>query len=709
MNGMPPITPVIKRNLWNALLTFTAVVGASYVYVKATPPVYEGSVRLILDDRRSSVSELGQAIASNTAPGNANPIATQAELIASERVLKRAAILLAASGLDDKVPDPGSIASALKVKIVPATNILEVYYSNRDPKVVAAVLNAVSQATVQESGEAIRQQAFAVRQFVEGRVPGQQARLEKAEFAESQFKEANGIVSLEDQDKNLVNSLAVVEDQARALSAQLSEAQKKSGQLQGIIGVDNVRTAYITSRAGQDDELKTLRAKLTDLESQVIDARSRLGDQNPDLLALVQKRDETRTLYSQSLARVVPNSSIVPGNSLATDDLSRGLIATYITGAVEQNAMIDKLKALRGQQAPLQSRLATLPAKQRVLMSLVRQREQEALTLKTLQGKLEEARIAEAQLISNVRVVGQAAVPKMPASPKPAAALLLGLAAGFASAIAVILLGEMLNTKVGSPSEVESQLKLPVLGILPRRLPLQPSRLNGFLNNADAIEPYRRILKTLELSNKDPLRSILVSSSIAGEGKSSVAAHLAIVSAMMSRRTLLIDADLSQPLQHHFFDLSQQPGLTDVVSENASLNAIVQPTTIANLHVLTQGQWLNRPAQVLEANAMKTLVQTAMKEYDLVIIDTAPVARFADAMSLSEHTDGVVLVVRPEFTPRAAALQSIADLQKSGARILGTIVNPTPDPARINRAPSSPSLDPVNQRYPSPSSLPSSI
>lgn len=709
MNRTPHIAPVLKRNIWNALLTFTAVVGASGVYLKMTPPLYQGSVRLILDDRRVSVSELGQAIATNPTAGNSNPLATQAELITSERVLKRASLLLSASGFEGQVPDPGTLASALKVKIVPATNILEVSYTNRDPKVVAAALNAIAQATVQESGESIRQQASSVRQFVEARVPGQQEALATAELAESRFKEANGIVALEDQDKSLVNSLTTVEDQMRTLSAQLKESQKKTGQLQGIIGINNVQAAYLTSRAGQDEELKSLRGKLTDLESQVIDARSRLGDQNPELLALVQKRDETRAFYVRSLARVVPNSSSVSPSSLATDDLSRGLIATYITGAVEQNALVDKLKTLESQQNPLRERLATLPAKQRMLSSLIRQREQEALTLKMLQNKLEEARIAEAQLVSNVRIVGQASAPTSPASPKPSAALVLGLVAGLASAIGVILLAELLNNKVGSSGEVESQLKVPVLGVLPKRLPLQPRRLDGFLNNAEAIEPYRRVLKTLELSSKDRLKSILVSSSVANEGKSGVAAHLAIVAALMSRRTLLVDADLSHSLQHHFFDLSEQPGLTDAVNQNASLDSIVQPTSIPNLDVLTQGQWLNRPAQVLETDAMRTLVETAMKDYDLVIIDTSPITRYADAMTLSEYTDGVVLVVRPEFTPKAAALQSIADLQKSGAELLGVLVNPTPDPTRINRAPASPSVDSANKRFPSPSSLPSSV
>ena len=682
MNGMPLLTPVLKRNFWNAFATFAAVVGASALYLRVTPPVYESSARLILDDRRVSVSELGQALAANTTAGNASPIATQAELITSERVLKRAVELLDPRNPSEQpLPSVGEVGGSLRVKIVPATNILELSYKNRDPKLAAEVLNAISQAMVQESGESIRQQASSVREFVETRVPQQQANLEQAELAESRFKEANGIVGLEAQDTSLINSLTAVEDQGRTLTAQLKEAQRKSGLLQGVIGVNNVQTAYLASRAGQDDELKTLRGKLTDLEAQVIDTRSRLGDQHPDLLALTQKRDETRSLYTQSLARIVPAQQGLPSGKVAADDLSRTLISTYITGEVERSALLDKLKAVQEQQQPLRDRLSTLPAKQRVLTNLIRRREQEAATLKLLQNKLEEARIAEAQLVSNVRVVGLAAVPTSPASPKPLLALMLGSVTGAALAIGVILLGELLNGKIGSAAEAEAQLKLPVLGILPDRLPaLKAGQVERFLDNPASIEPYRRLLKTLELNSGNQLKSILITSSVSGEGKSNVAARLAMVAALLSRRTLLIDADLSHPLQHQFFGVPDQPGLTDAVSENASLQSVVQSTTVENLDLLPHGQWFNRPAQVLEASAMKTLMTNAMAQYDLVIIDTSPVSRYADAMTLNEYTDGMVLVVRPEFTPKAIALQTTADLQKSGSSVLGTVVTATPDP-----------------------------
>jgi capsular exopolysaccharide synthesis family protein len=676
---------VLKRNFGNALMAFTSVIGASYFYLQTAKPLYESSARLILDERRTSVSELGQALASTPVPGNANPIATQAELVTSKRIVERAVdLMIQAKGFPRKtIPSVDEISSSIKVKIVPATNILELSYQNPNPRLAAAVLNAVAEATVQENAKSIRQEASAVRQFLESRLPEQRANLQRLELTESQFKQANGIVSVDTQDTSLVNSLTTVEDQGRALAAQLQQDQRKSELLQGITGINGVQDAYRSSRAGQDEQLKVLRAKLTDLETKIIDARSRLGDQHPDLLALIQERDETATLYSQQLARVIPGSSATAANKIAGDDLSRDLLSNYINGEVDRNAMIDKLKALRDQHAELRLQIANFPAKQQVLTSLVRQREQEAATLKLLQDKLEEARIAEAQLISNIRVISLASVPESPSSPKPKVVLILAAVIGSALAVGVVLLGEVLNNTIDTATEAEGRLKLPILGILPHRLqPLSPARLERFLNNPVKVDPYRRLLKTLESQGENQLRSLIISSSTIGEGKSDVAARLAVVAALSSRRILLIDADLSHPLQHQFFGLPEQPGLTDALSNTVPLSSAVQPTEIANLDILPHGQWSNQPAKFLEAASMKKLLADAVAYYDLVIIDTSAVTQYADAMALGQYTDGIVLVVRPRFTRINVSLQTIIDLQKSGSKVLGLIANTTPDPAK---------------------------
>ncbi len=685
MKGLPALAFSVKRNFWSALASFASVLSVSYFYVKTTPKIYEGSARLILDDRRVSVSDLGQALAANTASGNANPIATQAELVSSERVLERALEMLSHGKFSHQITSSGEIASGLRVKIVPATNILELRYKHSDPELVAAVLNAIAKAMVQENGESIRQQASSVRKFIEGRIPEQQEKLARAEMAESRFKQANGIVSIETQNNSLINSLTVVEDQERTLIAQIQEAQRKGEQLQKVIGDKNIQSAYVASRVGQDDGLKALRARLVDIDSQIADARSRFSDQHPTVINLLQKRDETQALYNQSLERIVPNQSSISPQEVAGDELSRNLISTYITGVVDYNGLIDRLNVVKSQKVILRSRLTELPAKQLILTTLLRKHEQEAATLKLLQNKLEEAQIAEAQLVSNVHIVGLAAVPTSPASPKPMVILVLGTAAGLVLAIGVVILSEMLNTKIGNAEEVEGQIHLPVLGNITDRLPIEPGKFARFLNNPQAVEPYRRLLKKLQLSSKNPLKSILITSSMSGEGKSSVSAYLAVVATMMSKRTLLIDADLSNPLQHYFFNLSAQPGLTDVVSENASLLSMVQHTEIDGLDVLTHGRLFNHHAQVVEAVAMKKLIATAMTLYDFVVIDTSPLQKYSDAIALSGETDGILLVVRPDFTPKAIVQQMIDDLQRSGAAILGAVVNVTPDPINLLR------------------------
>jgi polysaccharide biosynthesis transport protein len=685
MNEMPLLPIVIKRNLWNALAAFASAIGASLVYLVVTQPLYQASSRLMLDERRTSVSELGRNLAAAPVPGNANPIATQAELVTSKQLLVRSLSLIQnIDRVQKPLPTADEVKGQLQVKILPATNILEVIYQHPDPRVAAEVVNAIARATVQESGESIRREAFSVRQFIESQIPQQEGKLQRAEAEESKFKASRGVISIDTQSNSIVASLTAIEDQERTLVAQLQESQLKNKRLQRVTGVDGVESAYISSRVGQDEELKDLRRRLSEMDAQVADKRSRLADQNPEMLDLVQKRDETRALYVQKLARVNPRNQAISG-TMASDDLSRNLMATYIAGEVDRSAMSEKLKALENQRKSLQASIAQLPTVQRILNTLVRRRETEAETLKLLKNNLEQARIAEAQLVSNVRIIGLATPPPSPNSPKARSILLLGAAFGFVSAIFVVLLGEMLRNNVGSAREAETQLKLPLLSTLPRlSSELDQEFLESFLDNSIAIEPYRKLLKTLESSSDNKLQAILLSSIVEEEGKSNVAARLASVAAMLSRRTLLIDADLSRPLQQSFFNLPAIPGLIDVVSGNVPLLSAVKSTRITNLDVLTTGQWPKRPAQVLEATAMQTLLTEAKNLYDLVIIDSSAVSLYSDAMALSQQTNGLVLVVRPEITPKAIALQTIAELNGCGTKILGMVINETPDVVKIH-------------------------
>lgn len=670
-----------KRRRWPALATSASVIAASVAYLWVTPSVYQVTSRIILDDKKVSVSELGRDLSqgSSGTPGGPSPLANQVELVRSQRVLK---------GAYEKV-FPGVMSSSqekliseklkkkLKVKIVPATNILELSYQDRDPVVATKLLNAIVQTMIEESTEALRSEAKAVRQFLEREIPKKQAMTQAAEAAENRYRQVSGIVSFEEQTKSLVNSLAALEDQERVLSSQLQGEKAQVKELQQITDNSTLQDAYAAGRLGQDAELKDLRVKLADIDAQLAKARSRFTDDNPTIVSLLSQRDATLALYNKKASRILPASQAVSPANIASDELSQNLTSKFIVSETERLALEQRLKILQAERSELQTRLAQLPIKQQPLTLLTRQREEAVNSLKLLQSKLEEARIAEAQLVSNIRIIELAQPPSSASGPNKKAILVVGAAFGIILAVSIILLLEMIDNRLHDAVEAEELLKQQFLGVLPNipKAALSLEEPDRFLDNAELVEPYRRLLKTLEFRSREKLQLIVVTSTLSGEGKSLVVSHLAAVSAMSSRRTLIIDADLRQPKQHNLLHSSREPGLADVIDKKITLLHAVQPTDIENLSILTCGELCDRPASLLESPAMKMLLEEAAAHYDLVILDTPSASTYTDANALSQFGNGLLMIVRPNFIPKEMLLQTVSKLTGDGVPLLGVVVN----------------------------------
>jgi len=146
---------------------------------------------------------------------------------------------------------------------------------------------------------------------------------------------------------------------------------------------------------------------------------------------------------------------------------------------------------------------------------------------------------------------------------------------------------------------------------------------------------------------------------------------------MLGRRTLIVEADPHQPVQHLYLQVELQPGLTDVINQNQPLSEAIQLTTIGRLSVLPYGQALYRPSTVTESSSMQVLLESLSREYDLVLVDTATVDTSADAATVSQMTDGLLLVTRPGYTPRSVLSDTVQQLRKSGAPLLGIAMNET--------------------------------
>lgn len=695
----------LKRRGWVVLPVLASATGASLLYLLTTPPVYRTSAQLIVDDKEVGVSDLGQRlndIGANT-PGTADPIATQAELVRSQSVLQQALeeVKRESPEVSEAFPTARSLRGAVVAEILPATNIIELSVKGEYPEITARLANEIAESALADNIEIIRREASVVREFLESKIPQQQAKLRQAELAESNYRRSSGIVDPQAQVQQLINQVSTLELERDQLIAQLQKATAINQQLQEVTGVDAAGTAYLSTRAGQDPELRSLQEEITALEVAMTEAGSRLGDQHPDWLAMLDQQQQLQDLQQARLARLFPSGN----GPIAEDELTQGLFSQFIQGQLDRQGLISQLAAVETELAALKSRLAQFPLQQQPLANFVRQRQEAETSLQFLQSKLEEARLAEAQLISSVRIIGRAEVPLAPIGPKPAVVLLLAATIGLILSAILVALLEAMDNILRTVTETEEALNLPVLGVLPK-LPRAYRQgnvdlLSASLSDPSFLEPYRSLLNMVSFQRKAQNRlnihgderlarngnsavdSVLetksqvfvVTSPFAKEGKTSVALYMAATAATLSQRTLLIDADLGNPSQYHLLNVSDSPGLTDAIITPSKLLEIAQPTNIPNLSVLTHGQLLSRSSFHIEGDAVRELLEVAVAHYDRVIIDTAPAGTCADAATISQYTDGLLLVIRSGTSQREAAIHVATELKRSGVSILGTALN----------------------------------
>ena len=678
--GISSLPVVLQRRALPAVATFSAVIAGAIAYLMFAPRMYETSTKLMLDDKRVSISQLGQNLTQVSRQyGGPDPVSDQAELAKSQPVLERAiAIAMPKSNKLTMDALTATLDEGLKVKTIPTTNILELTYAHENADLAAKMLNAVSQAMLEENIKNIKSEAKKVKEFLEKtEVPRARERLRLAEAAENRYRQRSGIVSFDEQSRSLVESLSTLEQEERTLVSQLQEVESREASLRQITQAGNVGNAYNNVRTGQDEDLRKLRAELVEIEQKLIVARNSFTEDHPDVIKLLQERDGVASLYQQRLGRIAPGNQGTPSSNIAGDQISQELTSQLVTTEVQRVALENRFRAVQNERANLQARLAQLPIKQQPLTQLTREREEAAESLKTLQRKLEEARIAEAQKVEKLRVIEKAKPPRLPTSPKPAVVLVLATVFGAVLATGIILLLEITDNTLQDPLEAEELVKLPLLGVLPRlpesALILKPA--DQFLDRVGFVEPYRMLFKNLEFRSLEKLRLIIVSSTISGEGKSVVASHLAATSAMLSRRTLLIDADLRRPVQHNLFNMVPKTGIGDVLQGGMTLQEAVQPTSVENLFILPCGELHGRPSQMLESEAMQALLIEAQSLYNCVILDTSPLSDCADAATLGQHSDGLVMVTRPSFTIKEVLQRTVSELNKNRIPVLGIAVN----------------------------------
>ncbi|WP_300120876.1 CpsD/CapB family tyrosine-protein kinase [uncultured Enterococcus sp.] len=206
----------------------------------------------------------------------------------------------------------------------------------------------------------------------------------------------------------------------------------------------------------------------------------------------------------------------------------------------------------------------------------------------------------------------------------------------------------------------------------------KPVNLITLLNpNSPISEQYRTVRTNLQfaVAGDQPLRSMTVVSSGPGEGKSTSAANLAVVFAQAGRKVLLVDADMRKATVHKTFGLSNEIGLSNLVSGQQAASSVIQATDVNNLSIITSGPTPPNPAELLNSRRMNILMEELYQTFDLIIFDLPPVMTVADGLIMASKTDGTVLVIREGVTRKDSVLEAKNRLLQAKARILGVIYN----------------------------------
>ncbi len=299
-----------------------------------------------------------------------------------------------------------------------------------------------------------------------------------------------------------------------------------------------------------------------------------------------------------------------------------------------------------------------------------------------LLNSLESVRLSKLQNTPSVSQIEPATLPENPIRPLPGLYTLLAGVMGLLLAAGVVFLVEYLDDTIKTSEDIEHLLGLTVLGYVAEvaDVDLKKGHLNVAAQPRSPVaEAFRSLRANLEFSGiSRPLHTIMLTSAVPGEGKSTVAANLAAIIAQSGKRITLVDADLRRPSIHRFFELTNRTGLTDIFRGRMTVSEVVHTLDDdPNISVITTGSLPPNPTELLGSTKMDEILTELKETQDIVIVDCTPTI-VADAQFLAAKVDGVLLIVRPGQTHQDEIRASIQQLRHAGANVLGVVFNRIP-------------------------------
>lgn len=660
---------VLRRRRAIILQTFVIVLVAGVLVTLFTAPTYRSTARLLLEPVSFQINSVNGSdpLADLFSINQAYSITTQVELLQTADIRKK---------VSDAIGRGASLPS-MTVAPVEGTQIIEVTSEGDNPEMVAQAPNELLKIYVKDVGEASGNKLNAALDFTKKQAEHYRTETEKAERALQKFKTSRNVADFDqnraDQAKRvefLKTSFSEAQGQMRVLEARIAATtaakqspvatQNRTELLSAaadpsVIGIQN----EIASAKIERDAQQKLNLGPDNRTLQLINYRiSRLTERQAELIRLSKIRNERK------------------------NPLSVGLDEQLLKEAGDVKAQAAQVAENGRQLSEAQARYAQFPTWESEYAKLQRNFEGNAAQYKMFASKVGDLDLRAQNTRKTASIMQTAEVPSAPIRPKKAQNIVMAGMLGLFFGLCLALLQELFDDRINSPEEAERVLRMPNLGHIPMIEEEGLRLIKDISAFSPLMESYRSLRTNINFAAVGtPIRSLVVTSSVPAEGKSTTVANLAMAMALDSKRVIIVDADLRRPSQHKLFKIDSSPGLTDLLVGTHTLEEVIRETGVAGVQVIPAGSPPPNPAELLGSTAMGHLLATLEASADVVLFDTPPALAVADSVVLASRTNGVVLVIGYGETKKTNTRKAMEILSRANAHVLGTVLNRMDGPA----------------------------
>jgi capsular exopolysaccharide synthesis family protein len=679
---------ILRKHQWLILSFLAAVVTIVSIATFRMKPVYSASAKLEIDRENTNVLPFQGADSYDYSVDLDNYIETQSRILTSEtmalltiRNMNLAAIpefsggsdsgaIAAGSLKNQKLPsEVGAFLGGLSVKRIPNTRLIEVTFESTSPDLAARILNAHLENYIEQNYKSRYEATTDASKWLQQELDELSIKVRRSEDARIEYERSNQIWTLDD--KNNVTTQRLGD-----LNRQLTDAQSDSLKKQAL---------YEFAKSGELDAVPQLR-------------------DNPLLQQMQKNRGDLSIQYTDAVNQYGPNYPKVQRLQAQIKELD-GQMTRERTGIVAQ--LESDYREAKQHEELLSRALDDQKAEVNVMSGkmiqyniLKREAEANKALYDSLETKLKEAQIASGLKSSNIRVVDPAMVPSTPSRPAKTRNIALAFLVGLVGGVGLALLREYMDNTVKTPDDVETLARLPSLAVVPaffgegttaaKRIGFfKTASTNGHEKRIELVaqhlpksqmsEAFRALRTALLLSQPDhPPQVILVTSALPREGKTTAAANLSVTLAQLGDKTVLVDADLRKPGVGRLLNLGtgKYAGLSSYLAGVSSLDLVTIPhPTIPNLAAIPTGPLPPNPADLLSSHKLTEAIDELRTKFKFIVIDSPPVMAATDAVILSVHADGVLLVVRSGETPKEAFTRTRDLLVSVKCHLLGVVLN----------------------------------